>query len=587
MKLIETNSKYRGINGNTEKDNEGSINGRYDPYHMSESSEMNEMSSKNLIEYILHEKSALMLSNPFSFDSTLNIKVSGGSKKTTPPTPKKEKFQKVNGRTKRRRSQSSHDDVDYYDMKDSNKGVGNDSNSDSGGSTVGQKNNQYSEGSGGEKWGRGKSSRNEENKNLRKKYYDNTYSSNKSYHNFGKGISNTDISDELEIPIGQWIAILCALIGIAYHHFNLGKKIPEMFKSKNESITKKKLTTGKKNSSGSKKGKKRGNNSNTSKGRRGKPQSSKILNESVDSDEHSMIFSQLSSSKLPQISKSSTKDLELISKSSEKKLENYNRSKEQKVEEESIKEKVIHVQKSLDENPVILTKAMEKKKTVKKKKKKVTKPKPRLESNTPDSVSTDGSSSTEEVDISYDHDQIMPLAELGFNEKDVDDEGEWTLVGASSNDLSSRVSNVDSLTSSTKKSESIPNANCENDSSKVVDELKVKAVPEKQKSLSNSQIDINDNEKVSNDCTTSQQLSSTADTKDIEKEKEHQETKSNHIDSISIVNSEEDDAAYARMLQKQEEEMVAANEKKNKMHEEQGWKEVKKKKRSKKTQDAA
>lgn len=566
MRLIKTYPNDDAIEGNSGEYNSGS------------GSDVNVMKPKNLVDHLLHGKSAMMLSHTHSPNSSLDIKVTGGKKKTTPPSSKKANTNKLNGRTKRRRS-SSNDDKEYYQV------YGDDSEGHelygeglpSGGEEYSK--NKNSVGADGKRrddtktGGRGKNSKNEEKKNQRRKQYaENTHSTNKSSSR-NKGITGSDSPDDLEVPVGQWIAILSAIFVIAYHHFNLGQKLSKFFSSREKAVSKKKEITGKKTGLTTKKNKKRGK------------EVTKNMSKSKNSNH------------IPTLSTGTTTE---------------NKKQQTKSSSDEHNKQGDDIVSELEKTSVILKESKKKKKikkTVKKEQKQS-----KEQTNTPDSISTDGSSSTEGVETNDEEDPHVPMEQpdlpiepLSYSDE-IADEGEWLTVGAVNSKKStpraskvkSNVTNTYIASKSTESKENKPSPPAPPQPSpppspshdiEAEEEIKLQeddvssppvATPTNDSETTSVKIDNNEVESK----VTQKQRSAPEKpppSTPVPEKKVEEKVKEDNSKSANVPNTEEEDAAFARMLQKQEEEMVAAHSKTN----DNGvaddcWEEVSKKKRGKK-----
>jgi len=555
MRLVQTQSKTESAQGS---DN---TNGS------ARASDTGTGHSKNLVDHLLTGKSARILSYSHSGGSSLDIKVNGGAKKTTPPPVKKEIPQKANGRTKRKRSSSSqdYDDIDYYqNYGDDTSGRETyvDGSAYDGDNNIKYKDSSRSRGQASDdaKTGdRAKASRSEEKKGHRRKHYDdNSYSSKSSW---SKGVSSSEGPDDLEIPVGQWIVILCAVVGIAYHYFNLGQKIPTLLKgSKSVKVSKKKDHIGKRPGIGSRKGKKRGQGT---KNRGAKASPAKKFLTSSDTGTEFVSIGNESPNKVPVKINTGTAKKTIVQKKVKKASSNSSTH---------VAEEIIHESHGV-------SKKSKKKKT--KKNNRNSSRKNHEDTNTPDSVSTDGSSSTEDVNNNYNEDQI-PSLEFEHDEKP-DDSGEWTVVGgppikktkSPQNDTAKEKISLENDTPSKSETSSSSNEEKEVDLKPSVDGVK-EIISSNEVEDKVAVLETNDTEAELG----AEPTSSLVTQEEKEEAKTDNKMDNEHIDAVP--NTENDDAAYARLLQKEEEEMAAASNQIKKNTEEGNWEEVSKKKKGKK-----
>lgn len=174
----------------------------------------------HLQERLLNERlsSAIISSTASRISSSLNIKVSGGDKKTTPLPRAKDK-------RARRSNQSSNNTGDDHYQK--NNGDIDDNYGTSKSSNHRRRNRDIMEGKENDGGGY-KNKRDRGDSTFRSE----SFKSRRNSHQ-GKNLSSTDSSDNLEVPIGQWVVIICVLLGMLFHHFNLGAKFSLLLNRKN------------------------------------------------------------------------------------------------------------------------------------------------------------------------------------------------------------------------------------------------------------------------------------------------------------------------------------------------------------------
>lgn len=583
MRLVSTYPKNESKRGNGGKNKVRNGGNAYDADPVV-------FRSKNIVDHLLHGKSDVMTLSPLhsSPGSSLDIKVDGGKNKTTPPARSmKDNSHKLN---KRKRPTPEYyqiyGDTDHNEGKESRyeAGVGSHGSDHKKSYNMGDNGEQRRRNEGSKSTsGKGNNSRTEKKNQRRKNHYfdENTYSTNKSYHGRGIGIPGSDYSDDLEIPVGQWIAILCAVIGIVYHHFGLGRKIPTLFKS-NVEISKKAEVTGKKIGNGLKKGKKRKNSTvnNNLKTRKITLSNTEKMDDVSSTTtnrlwEISDLFSARCSKAVLVISsyvtfftKSTYTSSLSMEKTIDKEIQADANEKPSKVEQRK-------------EKSIVASKAPKKRNKNRKNTQKRSK-QPVEESATPDSVSTDGSSSADEVDASYDDDQLLSIEDLAYDERK-EDEGEWTTVGAvSSNQTAKKKESVAATPS--------PLSSQENKSPLFDKTTKVEEIP----TAPVTDVTTNDEEVIHETIedrevkSTDENITDTDVLSNTAKEEVEEETSNNSIseDQTSSDDNDkrsniEDDAALARKLQKEEEERAAGTSNAMEIQEEDYWEEVPKKKRGK------